>query len=199
MRSHRQVTFSKMSEMVLITKLSEGPNKHKLWFTQDELDVSKANMTSYIRMVPLHISKRHTPSASTILGLEKYFTPQLTAEYRLRRRKLTKEVVTEARLQQMSRIPHADVDRLARLSAENSKWARERARAAALFLEQDQENERQQDRQSKWIKPFKTVKFMRLRRLLSNRCEESPCKRRGGCKWHDQFRLSHCIKVLEGW
>ena len=149
MRSHRQVTFSDTSEMVLVANLSEGPDKHKLWFTQDELDASKANMTSYIRMVPLHISKRHTPSASTILGLEKYLTPQITAQYKLRRRNLTKEVVTEARLQQMSHIPHAYVDRLARLSTENSKWARERARAAALFLEQDQENERQQDRQSK--------------------------------------------------
>ena len=47
-------------------------------------------------------------------------------------------------------IPHADhdynyiehdMDTLARISSEQSKWAYERARAAALFLQQDQEHE----------------------------------------------------------
>jgi len=39
--------------------------------------------------------------------------------------------------------PDDAIDRLARVSATNSNWARERARAAALFLEQDQETESQ--------------------------------------------------------
>ena len=135
---HRQVTFSETSEMILVTNLAEGPDKHKIWFTRDELNLFKSNMSNYMRIVRLHISKRQAPSASNILGLEKFLTVQLTEEYKFRRGKLAKEIISEALLTN-------DIDRLARVSAENSKWARERARAAALFLEQDQESERKQD------------------------------------------------------
>ena len=76
-----RVRFSETSEMVLVTKLSEGPYKHKIWFTQDELDVFKANRTSYIQMVRFYISARHTLTASNILGMEKFLTVQLSEEY----------------------------------------------------------------------------------------------------------------------
>ena len=67
--------------MVLVIKLSEGPDKHKIWYTQDKLDLFKADMTSYIKMVRLCISKRHTPTASNILGMEKFLTVKLSEEY----------------------------------------------------------------------------------------------------------------------
>ena len=134
--------------MVIVTNLSLGHDKHMIWFAQNELNLFKANMTDHVKKVRFHISKRHTPSASAILGMEQFLTLQLTNEYKNRRGKLTKEVLKEARWQRAaSRIPHNDVDQLARISAENSKWARERARAAALFLEQDQETEQRQNLQ----------------------------------------------------
>ena len=159
MRSCRQdifkqgprVRFSAMSEMVLITNLSKGPDKHKIWYTQDELDLFKANMTSYIKMVRLYISERHAPTASSILGMEKFLTVQLTEEYKSRRGKLTKEVLNEARWQRVAdRGNPSDklVNLLAKIAVKHSKWARERARAAALFLEQDQQTERSQDLQN---------------------------------------------------
>eukprot|EP00579_Thalassiosira_antarctica_P027762 CAMPEP_0202006186 /NCGR_PEP_ID=MMETSP0905-20130828/11019_1 /ASSEMBLY_ACC=CAM_ASM_000554 /TAXON_ID=420261 /ORGANISM="Thalassiosira antarctica, Strain CCMP982" /LENGTH=214 /DNA_ID=CAMNT_0048563903 /DNA_START=52 /DNA_END=692 /DNA_ORIENTATION=+ len=163
MRSCRQemsnqgprVRFSEMSEMVLITNLSEGPDKHKIWYTRDELDLFKANMFGYIKMVRLHISKSHAPAASKILGMEKFLTVQLTEEYKFRRGKLRKEVLNEARWQRAAARgnPPSDklVDLLAKIAAEHSKWARERARAAALFLEQDQETEGSQDLQQQSI------------------------------------------------
>lgn len=145
-----RVRFSETSEMVLVTKLSEGPYKHNIWFTQDELDVFKANTISCIQMVRFHISTCHAPTASNILGMEKFLTVQLTEEYKFRRGNLTKEVLNEAHWQRVAArgIPHDElVDQLARIAAENSKWSRERARMAALFLQQDQEIERSQDLQ----------------------------------------------------
>jgi len=149
-QQHRRVSFSETSEMVLVTDLSRSPDKDRIWFTPDELESFKSNMSGYIRLVRLHIAKRHAPSASNILGLEKFLTVQLTEEYKYRRGKLAREVVEECcrRSQYSSASESEDVDRLARISAENSKWARERARAAALFLEQDQEAERLRDQEA---------------------------------------------------
>eukprot|EP00581_Thalassiosira_minuscula_P019007 CAMPEP_0183724608 /NCGR_PEP_ID=MMETSP0737-20130205/18036_1 /TAXON_ID=385413 /ORGANISM="Thalassiosira miniscula, Strain CCMP1093" /LENGTH=222 /DNA_ID=CAMNT_0025955233 /DNA_START=134 /DNA_END=802 /DNA_ORIENTATION=+ len=137
-----RVQFSETSELVLVTDLSEGPHKHNLWYTQNQFDNFKTDHVSYIRMVRLHISKRKAPTASGILGMEKFLTPQLTEEYKLRRTKLSTEVLKVARWQRVAArgIPSDElVDMLAKVAAENSRWARERARAAALFLEQDQE------------------------------------------------------------
>ena len=131
--------------MVLVTNLAQTDAKDKIWFTSEELDSFEANMSCYVKMVRLHISKRHAPMASNILGLEKFLTVQLTGEYKGRRSKLTKDVVGEDawhRSPACASVPENEiVERLARISAENSKWARERARAAAMFLEQDQESE----------------------------------------------------------
>mmetsp|Transcript_23463 Transcript_23463/g.35683 ORF Transcript_23463/g.35683 Transcript_23463/m.35683 type:complete len:190 (+) Transcript_23463:87-656(+) len=150
MDSSKSVTFSETSEMVLINDLSRGPDKHNIWFTPDELDSFQDSSSRHAKILRRQISKRRKdeqPSASDILGLEKYLTIQLTREYLHRRNNLAKQVVGEARRQrqQQQTSPHDeddDVDRLARISARNSKWARQRARAAALFLEQDQETER---------------------------------------------------------
>ena len=138
-----RVRFSETSEMMLVTNLSNGPNKRNIWFTQDELDVFKANRTTYIAMVRFHISKQHTLTASSILGLEKFLTAQLTGEYEFQRRTLAKAVLNETQRQRILAardVPRDELaDQLALVAAENSRWTRERARLAALFLEQDQE------------------------------------------------------------
>mmetsp|Transcript_9955 Transcript_9955/g.16289 ORF Transcript_9955/g.16289 Transcript_9955/m.16289 type:complete len:218 (+) Transcript_9955:3-656(+) len=141
--------------MVLVIKLSEGPDKHKIWYTQDELDLFKADMTSYIKMVRLRISKRHAPTAGNILGMEKFLTVQLTEEYKFRRGNLRKKVLNLARWQRVTARGNpsdTSVNLLAKIAAEHSKWARERARAAALFLEQDQEIEQSQALQQQSMK-----------------------------------------------
>ena len=125
-------------------------DKYDLWCTPDELEAYKRDVVLYRRVVRLSISKRFTPSASDILGLEKFLTPQLTQEYANRRYIQTKRVLEEARMQdaRCKGLPRSnqDVKRLARISAVHSKWARERARAAGLFLAQDQEEEARQEK-----------------------------------------------------
>ena len=123
-----RVRFSEMSEVVLVTKLSEGPDNHKIWYTPDELDLFKTNTISYINIVRLHISRRHEPTASDILGMEKFLTVQLTEEYMFRQGKLWKEVLNEARWQRVAyRGNPSDklLDLLAKIAAKHSKWARE--------------------------------------------------------------------------
>eukprot|EP00580_Thalassiosira_gravida_P020891 CAMPEP_0201679574 /NCGR_PEP_ID=MMETSP0494-20130426/48792_1 /ASSEMBLY_ACC=CAM_ASM_000839 /TAXON_ID=420259 /ORGANISM="Thalassiosira gravida, Strain GMp14c1" /LENGTH=150 /DNA_ID=CAMNT_0048163101 /DNA_START=29 /DNA_END=478 /DNA_ORIENTATION=+ len=150
--------------MALVTNFSIGPNKRNIWFTQTELDLFKADRSRRAKQVRSHIAKQHSPllGADDILGMEKFLTYQLTEEYLLRREDVTKNVLREARIQQQllrrrrfmasiscsRRILREDEDdkeesngdddtvhRLASISAENSQWARERGRAAALFLE----------------------------------------------------------------
>eukprot|EP00581_Thalassiosira_minuscula_P014271 CAMPEP_0183723944 /NCGR_PEP_ID=MMETSP0737-20130205/16812_1 /TAXON_ID=385413 /ORGANISM="Thalassiosira miniscula, Strain CCMP1093" /LENGTH=204 /DNA_ID=CAMNT_0025954375 /DNA_START=158 /DNA_END=772 /DNA_ORIENTATION=+ len=149
-RLRPRVRFSEASEMVIVTDLSEGPFRNKLWYTKDDLDGFKADMSRYATIVRLHLSEGHAPTASEILGMEKYLTAQLTGEYRIRRETLTEEVIKASRCQQAAARRGSSISNdklatmLARISAEHSKWARERARAAALFLEQDQNTERSQ-------------------------------------------------------
>ena len=75
-------------------------------------------------------------NAAAILGLEKYLSSELRAEYKDRRYALERAVLEEHRLHRAMHIPH-DESRLAKVSARHSQWARERAREVALFLEQD--------------------------------------------------------------
>ena len=78
-----------------------------------------------------------TINVAAILGLEKHLTHELTAEYMKRRDALQWAVAAEHRHHAML-IPRATATaRLATVSAQHSQWARERARAAAVFLEQD--------------------------------------------------------------
>jgi len=159
-RHRRSVTFSETSQMILIPDLSNLSSdcRDKLWCSPDELYASKANLLFCKRAVQRSISKRETPSAHQILGIEKFLTVQLTIEYVNRRDKLRKSVLDEAQWQEKRRrmyrrsssshaaanlIDDDDVDTLAQISSDHSRWARERARAAALFLQQDQEQEAQ--------------------------------------------------------
>ena len=161
----RSVTFSETSQQILVRDLSNTSEKDTLWYSAEDLIASKVNLLFCKDKVRESISKRETPSASSILGIEKYLTEQLTIEYMNRRHMLRKRVLDEARWQEITsqqqrqhhqqqhtddnndmtieRLAYDDqqVDTLARISFEHSRWAYERARAAALFLQQDQEQE----------------------------------------------------------
>lgn len=161
----RSVTFSETSQQILVHDLSNTLEKDTLWYSSEDLIASKANLLYCKEKVRESISKQQSPSASSILGVEKYLTEQLTVEYMNRRHMLRKRVLDEARWQEMifrsqqqrrqqqqhtdnndmtiERLAYYDhqADTLARISLEHSRWAYERARAAALFLQQDQEQE----------------------------------------------------------
>ena len=144
---HRpRVTFSETSEMVLVTDLSQNVElKRNLWYISHELESFESNIRSYIEQARLHISKGQAPTASAILGLEKFLTLELTSEYKLHRAELSKHVLEEDawhRSADCARVPqHMMVERLAHISAEKSQWARTRAYAVAMFLEKDQQTE----------------------------------------------------------
>lgn len=142
----RVVRFSDASELILVPSLSASPFRHSLWYTRDELDGFKSNMTARIKLIRLHIAKRRAPPAEHILGLEKFLTLQLTKEYKARRCELTEAVMREARFQRWAGA--LDFERMATAASEQSKWARERARAAALFLEEDEARALRKDTQT---------------------------------------------------
>ena len=154
MQTRRRVTFSDNSEMILVLNLAQTDRKHFLWFTPDELRSFKSNVHSYINVARRLISERQIPSADVIIGLEKHLSVQLTAEYRARRSKLYKVVLGEDawhRSPDCAGVPQDEMTkRLARISVENTKWAMERALAAAMYLEEDQVTEqRLQEHQQK--------------------------------------------------
>lgn len=178
---HVTVTFSDTSQMAIVSDLSTIVDRDELWYTSEDLHASKTNQLFCKQMVKESIlSSNKQTSASDILGVEKFLTDQLTVEYVNRRYKLRKSVLDEARLQEVRRrirrrnSPHADHDyiddmdtlTLAKISSEQSKWAYERARAAALFLQHDQEQEARlmlqqtvdtcQDLQSRRVSPDTT-------------------------------------------
>ncbi len=127
----KSVTFSPTSEMAIVTNLTLGPERLDLWYTQDEMNAFKALRSDDAKRIRSRISRRCNPKAGDVLGMEKFLTVQLTREYAHRRKTLAEEVLAEAR------CIDVDVDQLARTSAACSRWARQRARAAASFLEED--------------------------------------------------------------
>ncbi len=125
--------------MVIVDNLSSSKEQtDKLWYSEGEIDLFKAWLSNRIREVQSQLvdhgafidEEGITINAAAILGLEKYLSPELIAEYRDRRLALQRAVLAEHRRHRASQI-------LAMVSAHHSVWARERARATALFLEQD--------------------------------------------------------------
>ena len=154
MQTRRRVTFSNDSEMILVLNLAQTDRRHFLWFTPDELRSFKSNVHICVNVARKLISERQIPSADVIIGLEKHLSLQLTAEYRARRSKLYNVVLGEDawhRSPDCAGVPQDEmITRLARISADNTKWAMERALAAAMYLEQDQVTEqRLQEQQQK--------------------------------------------------
>ena len=130
--------------MCLIENLSLREDASNLWYTKEETDLFKAWLSPQVHNVRSYLEEKNsalldeeliTVDAAAILGLEKYLSTELTVEYKNRRLLLKRAVLEEDRWQRSVQIPHPE--RLAFISAKNSRWARERARAAALFLEQD--------------------------------------------------------------
>ena len=115
-----------------------------LWYSEDEIEFFKARFFGRVREVRSQLQQNSalldgggvTINAAAILGFEKHLSSELTAEYKKRRDALHKAVLAEHRQHRAMLIPHA-TERLATVSAQYSRWARERARAAAVFLEQD--------------------------------------------------------------
>jgi hypothetical protein len=143
-KSQKQVRFSNRSLMSVVDNLSLNKElASKLWYSQEETDLFKAWLSHQVREVRTQLGDHSalidedavTINAAAILGLEKYLSPELTVEYKDRRLALQRAVLAEHRWHRALQIPHSS--RLAMISSRNSRWARERARAAALFLEQD--------------------------------------------------------------
>lgn len=136
----KQVRFSDRSLLSHVDNLSLNKKQaSKLWYSQDETDLFKAWLSVRVRQIHSELRSNSALlddelvdiNAAAILGLEKYLTPELILEYKKRRISLQRAVLTEQRCQGKDSV------RLALVSARYSQWARERARAAALFLEKD--------------------------------------------------------------
>ncbi len=147
MKMNKQVRFSNKSLLTVVDNLSLPQGQaSKLWYSQEETDLFKEWLCLRVRDVRSEL-KYHgdlldeelvTINAAALLGLEKYLTPELTMEYKDRRVALQRAVLKEHRRQRRNcQKSHSDSARLAMISAHYSQWARERARAAALFLEKD--------------------------------------------------------------
>eukprot|EP00986_Skeletonema_menzelii_P004190 scaffold1415_cov152-Skeletonema_menzelii.AAC.2 len=143
--SKKQVRFSRRSTMCVFNEPSLSQEQESnLWYSTEEIDLLKACHSHQVHEVRSQLEVHNallneegfTISAAAILGLEKYLSPELTAEYKDRRLALHRAVLAEHRRHRVMRVPQSTA-RLAMTSAKHSQWARERARAAALFLEQD--------------------------------------------------------------
>lgn len=144
----KQVRFNDMSEMVLVDDLRRSEYKNELWFTKQELvDIKQSTRRLIFHLVTR--AEGHGGQASHVLGFEKFLSPDLTQEYKIRRQTLFLEVLSEhhrqyipSSMDERSKVivsmHHAD--KLARLSEMHSNWARVKARLSALVLELDQEN-----------------------------------------------------------
>ena len=116
----------------------------KFWYSQEEIDYFNATFLRRVREVRSQLGHYRglvdkgslQMNAAAILGFEKHLSHELTEEYRDRRNALQRAVLSEHRQHCAMRISHSTA-RLATVSAQHSRWARERARAAALFLEKD--------------------------------------------------------------
>ena len=128
-----RVTFAENSEMILVPSLCESPDKCNIWFTKQELCSFKSDLVNHIRWIRLQCGHNIILPASDILGMEKFISRQVTEECILRKWTLMREILDP----NDHDIRTANADRLARISSENSKWARARARLSAMFLEEE--------------------------------------------------------------
>ena len=144
-RSEKQVRFSNKSQMRLVKNLSQSKEQaSKLWYSQEEIDQFKWRFSLSVQQIRSQLRQNSdlldkgcvTINVAALLGLEKHLSSELTAEFMKRRVDLRRAVLAEHRQHSAMLIPRATA-RLATVSAQHSRWARERARAAAVLLEQD--------------------------------------------------------------
>ena len=141
--------FSNRSIIAVVDRLSLCQEQaSKLWYSKEDIDLFKMSLSIQVREVRSHLDgallgededeKVVSINAAAILGLEKYLTSELSEEYKIRRNALQRAVLEEHRCHRALKVAHEHRSRrLAKVSLVHSQWARERARAAALFLEQD--------------------------------------------------------------
>jgi hypothetical protein len=143
--SKKQVRFHNRTTVIVVRRLSHNPMQaQKLWYSQEETDLFHVRHSHRVRAVRSQLQSLSSAldeegviiNAAAILGLEKYLSPELTAEYKERRSALERVVLEQHRIHRALNIQN-DAARLAVVSEKYSQWARERARTAALFLEQD--------------------------------------------------------------
>ena len=145
-KRERQVRFSDKSYMYVFNNFPQIEEASKLWYSQEEIDCFNERFLGRVREVRTQLGHHRgltdegcislKINAAAILGFEKHLSPDLTEEYRDRRDALQRAVLAEHRQRRAMRISRSTA-RLATVSAQHSRWARERARAVALFLEKD--------------------------------------------------------------
>ena len=160
-QSRKRVRFSKMSTMIIVEDRARGDAiKQKLWYSGEDVDQFKVEATQISNMLRRFFSCREESrdddqvstraeysgasidleeiSVDLFLGLEK----RLTGEYYPRRQLLMSKVMEEHLWQRLRSKVGCSFDdeeaaRIASTSEEYSQWARERAYASALLLQQD--------------------------------------------------------------
>jgi len=121
--------------MYIVDSLLEVADPNDIWFTRVELDSFKSIVVSNIRWVRLQMG--HLLPADKIIGLERFISREVTVEYQRRKNTLMREVLNHTAAQDPPSDKHDHADRLARISAANSMWARARARMSAMLLEEE--------------------------------------------------------------
>ena len=158
----KQVRFSKTSSFILVRDRTVGI-EDKLWYSSEEVDYFKAEANFIVRDVRRKLSRlcRHSDMSSLLDTLEGYcscscdelfgLTNRISLECLARRQLQMTKVMEEHLWQRLrSRVGAAssssnhyycDVEmerqRLASISEEYSRWARQRARNAALLLQNE--------------------------------------------------------------
>lgn len=154
----KQVRFSKTSSFILVRDRSIGI-EDKLWYSSEEVDYFKAEANFIVRDVRRKLSRLclhsgGTDDISSLLdSLEGYscdelfgLTNRISLECLARRQLLMTKVMEEHLWQRLrSRVgggaSYCDAEmerqRLASISEEHSRWARQRARNAALLLQNE--------------------------------------------------------------
>ena len=140
----KQVRFSDSSIVYVFNTLSLTEEQaSKLWYSKEETDRFKAWHSRRLQEIrsllkdSSALEERITINdVTSILGFEKYLATELKAAYKEKRLALQTAVLAEHRWHRAVDIPHS-TEMLANTSAMHSRWARKRARAAALLLEQD--------------------------------------------------------------
>ena len=161
----KQVRFSKTSSFILVRDRTIGI-KDKLWYSSEEVDYFKAEANFIVRDVRRKLSRRlclHSGGSDDISSLldslEGYYScdelfglmNRISLECLARRQLLMTKVMEEHLWQRLrSRVSggasssnnyYCDAEmerqRLASISEEHSRWARQRARNAALQLQNE--------------------------------------------------------------
>jgi len=135
----KQVWFAPMSTIYVVDNLSNSPYKQAIWYSPEQMDTFNSNAQNLVHYLQ-QLKEKDLKQITNMFGLEKHLTVQLNIEFAIRRIKLKRVVLDQARRRKTTGYPYADdADILAQKSMKNSKWARERARTSALVLSLDEE------------------------------------------------------------